>query len=240
LTARYREILDELRERVASGKYPLGEHMPTEEALCAEFDASRHTVREAMRWLVEQGVVSRRPKSGTIVTATHPQRNYVQGFSSIASLFQFSPDTHYHVLDMRMAELSEAVAAGVGGFTGSSWLRVNGVRREREGGAVICTTTSYIPDRISWIAPELPGCVGPFYALIERRTGETILSAVQEIRAERMGDDLATLIGQDPPGISLCLLRRYISRTGTLIASYNWHPADRFTYRMQFDRNGSP
>jgi DNA-binding GntR family transcriptional regulator len=237
LTVRYRAILDELRDRVANGTYKLGAHLPTEEALCAEFDASRHTVREAMRRLVAQGVVVRRPKQGTIVTATEPQRSYVQGFSSIASLFQFALDTHYQVLDMHMEQVDAAIAAAIGGAAGESWLRVDGVRREREGGPVICTTTSYIPERLAWIGPELPGCVGPFYALIERRTGEAILHAVQEINAEPMRADLAALIGQKGRGIALCLLRRYLSDAGTLIASYNRHPADRFTYRMQFDRD---
>jgi GntR family transcriptional regulator len=237
LTARYREILELLRDRIASGTYPLGEHMPTEEALCAEFDASRHTVREAMRRLVAQGVVTRRTKQGTIVTATEPQRSYVLGFSSIASLFQFASDTHYEVVEMRMVDVDAAVAEDVGGAAGSRWLRVDGVRRDRAGGDVICTTTSYIPDRLAWVGPKLPGCIGPFYSLIERCSGETILEAVQEIKATPMAPDLEALTGQTEQAIALCLLRRYSSRIGTMIASYNWHPADRFTYRMRFERS---
>jgi len=240
LTPRYREILDQLSGRIAQGVYPLGAHMPTEEALCAEFEASRHTVREAMRRLVAQGVVTRRTRQGTIVTATEPQRSYVQGFSSIANLFQFALDTDFQVGDMRMVAIDATIAQAIGAEPGSTWLRVEGVRRDRPGGTVICSTISYIPERLAWVRPELPGCVGPFYALIERRSGETILSAVQEISAAPMSRDLARLVGKTGPGIALLLLRRYLSESGTLIASYNWHPADNFTYRMQFERNDTP
>jgi hypothetical protein len=55
-----------------------------------------------------------------------------------------------------------------------------------------------------------------------------------------MDDTLADLVEPGATRIAMCLLRRYVSSTGTLIASYNWHPADRFSYRMVFDRNDQP
>ena len=233
---RYRDILDTLQSRLASGAYPIGAHLPTEEEFCAEFHVSRHTVREAMRRLVEQGMVSRRQKHGTVVTAAAPRRGFVQTVASIADLFQFAIDTHYEVLDMRMSALDAATAGDVGGVAGERWLRVAGVRRVSRRGEVICTTVSFIPERLAWIEPELPGCVGPFYALIERRAGEAILDAVQEIRAERMPPELADILHETKPATALRLLRRYSSAKGTVIASYNWHPAESFTYRMRLRR----
>ena len=38
--------------------------------------------------------------------------------------------------------------------------------------------------------------------------------------------------------IGICALRRYRSRKGTLIASYNWHVAQDFHYHMKLLRNG--
>ena len=240
MVARYPEILETLTGRLASGAYPVGQYLPTEQELCAEFDASRHTVREALRRLVEQGMLTRRPKTGTVVSAAQPPRRYVQSLGSISELFQFALTTHFEVRDTAPVALDAVTAADVGGAPGETWLRVDGVRRTEPGGTVICTTRSYIPGRLAWIAPELPGCLGPFYALIEQRAGEPILDAVQEIAAEPMPPGLAALREQDPaghPGVALRLLRRYASAHGTLIASYNWHPADTFTYRMQLRRS---
>ena len=206
--------------------------MPTESALCAEFDASRYTVREALRLLVEQGFVTRRQKSGTVVIATARPRGYVQSVNTLAELFQFALDTHYVVHDMAMVEIDAEVAASVAGEAGSRWLRIGGIRTERPGGAVICTTVSYVPERLAWIGPELRQCIGPFYAHLETRSGEAIADAVQEIKAERMAPHIAVALQAPPDSVALCLLRRYASIKGTMIASFNWHWAERFVYRM--------
>ena len=34
----------------------------------------------------------------------------------------------------------------------------------------------------------------------------------------------------------MCAFRRYATRKGTLIASYNWHLAEDFHYRMKLSR----
>ena len=74
--------------------------LPTESELCDEFNASRFTVREALRRLVEQGMVQRRQGAGSIVVSTTPQARYVHSLSSLSDLFQFALDTHYeHAVD---------------------------------------------------------------------------------------------------------------------------------------------
>ena len=85
---RYMQILATLRSRVEDGLYPLETSLPTEGELCEEFAASRYTVREALRRLVEQGMVSRRQGSGSVVVASQPQARYVHSLSSLAGLFQ--------------------------------------------------------------------------------------------------------------------------------------------------------
>jgi len=39
-----------------------------------------------------------------------------------------------------------------------------------------------------------------------------------------------------PCSIAMCAFRRYATRKGTLIASYNWHLAEDFHYRMKMSR----
>src|SRR5882757_9917221 len=59
-------ILRSLRERILNWYYPPGAHSG-EEALCAEFSASRVPVREALRVLAEQGLVDKVPNMGCYV-----------------------------------------------------------------------------------------------------------------------------------------------------------------------------
>ncbi|MBP9950305.1 MAG: UTRA domain-containing protein [Cypionkella sp.] len=59
------EVLRRIRERI----WPPGELIPSEEALAVEFCCARATVNRALRELAEAGVLERRRKAGTRVTA---------------------------------------------------------------------------------------------------------------------------------------------------------------------------
>jgi len=60
------QILAELRKRILNWYYPPGHHL-AEQALCAEFSASRNPVREALRALAEHGLVDKVPNQGCFV-----------------------------------------------------------------------------------------------------------------------------------------------------------------------------
>jgi GntR family transcriptional regulator of arabinose operon len=64
---RYRLIYEALLEEIQSGVYKPGERLPSEAALCERFDASRITVAKAFQSLQQEGLVRRRPGSGTYV-----------------------------------------------------------------------------------------------------------------------------------------------------------------------------
>jgi GntR family transcriptional regulator len=236
-TPRYLQILDVLRRRVEEGAYPLESSLPTESELCEEFAASRYTVREALRRLVDQGMVHRRQGAGSVVVAAKPQARYVHSLSSLADLFQFALDTHFEVLSRAPVALPPELAQGVGGDPGSRWILVKGIRRDKPGGSVVCYTHSYIPHRLQRFVRELPGCVGPFYAYLADRSGEEITEADQEIRGEAMNEEIASHLEHPVGTTALCVLRRYTSRQGTLITSLNWHVAEDFRYRMKLLKN---
>jgi GntR family transcriptional regulator len=51
-----RELYILLTKQIASGRYRLGDVLPTQEAVCRQFSISRITVRRAPNDLVEDGV----------------------------------------------------------------------------------------------------------------------------------------------------------------------------------------
>jgi DNA-binding GntR family transcriptional regulator len=61
----YRGIADVLREAFARGRYPVGASLPPELSLCRMFDASRHTVREALLTLTAEELIVRRKRAGS-------------------------------------------------------------------------------------------------------------------------------------------------------------------------------
>lgn len=235
---RYMQILNVLSQRVETGQYPLEERLPTESELCDEFGASRFTVREALRRLVDHGMVQRRQGAGSIVVAASPKARYVHSLSSLADLSQLALDTHYELISTSPTKLPADIAAQIGGKSGSRWWLITGLRRAELRGSVICYVHTYLPERLSRYVRELPGCIGPFHAHLAKRTGEDIVEIEQDLRGEPMGKDVASNLGQKPGTISVCALRRYVTCRGTFVASYNWHVAQDFHYRMKLSRGG--
>jgi GntR family transcriptional regulator len=65
--AKYRLIADELGEAIKSGRLAPNSRLPTEEQLSQQFSASRNTIRDAVKWLINRGLVETRPGQGTFV-----------------------------------------------------------------------------------------------------------------------------------------------------------------------------
>lgn len=68
----YAVVADHLRQRILSGELAEGEHLPVEEVLTAEFGIARTTLREALRVLESQGLITIRRGRGGGPIVTHP------------------------------------------------------------------------------------------------------------------------------------------------------------------------
>src|SRR3954469_14509166 len=58
-------VVEQLAERIRSGRVPIGEKLPTEAAIMGEFGVSRTVVREALSRLQASGLVETRHGIGT-------------------------------------------------------------------------------------------------------------------------------------------------------------------------------
>jgi GntR family phosphonate transport system transcriptional regulator len=63
--SRWRRIRDSLAEDIAKGRFAAGERLPSEEALAERFAVHRHTVRQALRQLADEGRVRTEHGRGT-------------------------------------------------------------------------------------------------------------------------------------------------------------------------------
>lgn len=69
LKPRYYVIYEQLFNDINEAKYQPGEKLPSESELCDKYKVSRGTVREAMKLLFQQGLLSREQGRGTFVTS---------------------------------------------------------------------------------------------------------------------------------------------------------------------------
>ena len=63
----YRQIAEDLRQQIETGELAPGTQLRTELELREKYDASRNTVRDAIKWLITRGLVETRPGQGTFV-----------------------------------------------------------------------------------------------------------------------------------------------------------------------------
>jgi GntR family transcriptional regulator len=63
----YQKIAEDIRGQIESGELARGAQLSTEEALGAKYEASRNTVRDAIKRLTVQGFLETRPGQGTFV-----------------------------------------------------------------------------------------------------------------------------------------------------------------------------
>jgi GntR family transcriptional regulator len=63
----YRQIANDLRRQIEEGGLAPGQQLRTELELREKYNASRNTVRDAIKWLITRGLVETRPGQGTFV-----------------------------------------------------------------------------------------------------------------------------------------------------------------------------
>ena len=234
---RYQQVTRILEARIVSGLHEVGGLLPSEAELCREFSVSRYTVREALRQLAEKGLIKRRQGSGSLVSSNAVNSSYSLSLRSLSEILQYSLDTDYRLLGIREYVLDRETAQAVKGEPGQRWTMLAGLRASDKNAKPFSYVRSFIPERLAWVVPELPGCSGSFFSHIERRANEPIVSAHQEIGARLMPPDALAALECAEGAVGLLLLRRYISANGTLVASFNWHVASDFTYHMTLHKD---
>lgn len=63
----YRQLAEIIERKIESGEYPSDMRLPSESEFMEEYELGRSTVRRAMAWLRDQGLVETVPTRGTYV-----------------------------------------------------------------------------------------------------------------------------------------------------------------------------
>lgn len=228
---RYLQLAQTLLNEIQAGKYPVGSQLPTEFMLCEQFGVSRATVREAVKRLVQMGLVVRQPRIGTTVRAQTAGAAYRQSTTDVGDLYQYAKDTTLVIESGETLQIDAAQAAMLEASAGETWLHLKGRRHAKAQLDPICITEV-------WLHPafrSIQGITGPLkhavHSAIEEQFGEVIVEVEQEIRAVALGRAEAGQLNAAPHSPALLVCRKYRNRLGQLVELANsTHPANRFSY----------
>jgi GntR family transcriptional regulator len=249
---RYAALARDLADEIARGRHPVGSRLPTEVELSAERGVSRATVRAALERLEELGLVSRRRRSGTRVTAVRAAERlggYVQSLSGVEDLLQYAAETERRVLRISPVVADDVLAARLEVRPGSRWLRVSSLRvpLSGDGAPPLCWTDTYADagsapsDLAKRLRADAGGDAQPLVAsILAERSGRPIAEIAQRIVAAGVpAGEMARALDAEPGEHALEITRRYLDPAGSALAvSISLHPAGRFAYTVRVRRRG--
>lgn len=111
----YKQIEKDLLEQIDLGYYKKGDMIPTELELSKKYNVSRVTVRKATDNLAAQGILSRTPGIGTVVTKCSVPQNPapIQGFTQAMKAQGLVPSTKVETFELQSANPNIASILGI-------------------------------------------------------------------------------------------------------------------------------
>jgi len=236
-TPLYLQVAAVLREEIVSGVHPVGSLLPTEDKLCGRFGVSRYTVREALRKLREDAMVSSRRGAGTVVIPPRTGDSDLHQVMSINDLVTFGTNARFAIASINTITIDDALAGRTGLAPGDEWLGVFGYRSAEGTALPLCWTEYYINRAFAAVGRILQHHSGPIFPLIEDMFGQTVAEVHQQISAVLIPAALAADLGAVKGAAALEVRRTYRTADDTVVqVTINTHPADRFQHSMVMRR----
>ena len=231
---RYRQLAEQYRKAITSGTYKPGDALPTEMEICETHKVSRHTARDALRILTDDGLIERRRGAGTIVAARGTPA-FAQPIGDFDSILQYARDSQLEITTAQDADQDTLDRLGLTG----EYLQLIGFRRVADQPPQAITAVYIRAD----IAPDtaiLANLSGSVSEWLEANQEISIERVMQRMEAVALNKSQADRLDLSTGYPALRTVRRYRDGSGEIILlSESLHPAGRFAYEMRLDRTKS-
>ena len=235
---RYQEIAGTLIKGIAQGRYPVGRMLPTENELCEQFDAGRHTVREALRILTDKGMIVRRRGAGTMVIAAEAPNLFTHSVVSMSEWLRYPADTYRATVESGEIVADRKLAALLKCEPDKKWFRISSIRRSSQMEDPLGWAEIYVLPKYAEVVKRSDHGRTPVHQQIEKMFGESIEHANLEIFASSIPAKLARPLKVKPGSPALTVVRRYTGKkSGMFEITVSIHPESRYTYSMDMHRD---
>jgi GntR family transcriptional regulator len=224
-----------ISDDISSGRVAVGARLPTEQQLCSQHGVGRHTIREAIRGLVDAGMLERRPRLGTTVIAAEPIVGYRWVPASVEDIAGNMEATWIVRPRGQSIRADKDTARRLGCLVGARWYRFAGPRilRDRSVRDPVCFSEQYVPDTAKARRAIASAAMSPLEASLQR--------VEQEIRAGLLDEEQASALHAEPGSPALVVLRRHYGTHDRLVAiGIHTHPADRYAIVTQLQPGTTP
>ena len=234
----YVVVAKQLITAIEDGRYAIGELLPTEHELSAELQVSRQTVREAIRRLTEQGLVSRHPGIGTRVLRQHAEVRYSHRMESLSELISYAQDVPLKIHQVEAIEARGELAKMLSCRARTPWLWARGHRRKPNEDTNVTVSDIFVRPDYPGLDYHLLHTPGPVYDMLERLYGEVIEEVRQEIFTVALEPDIAEQLSVSEGAPAMEIHRRFIGKGDRLVMyGRSISPGSRFSYVTTFRRD---
>lgn len=228
----YEQVKRRISEAVVQGTWSAGDVLPGEVALAEQYGVAVGTIRRALADLALEGLVSRRQRTGTVVTGRMPQhtlRSFYQYFRlhrSDGALVQSEPE----VLSLKRLRTRHSNGYGFDLPRGTELLQIHRLRKV--GGRPIMHEKVIIPiDRVPGFPRRLQDVPDLLYLYLLEEHGTRISAVRDRLTAEvASARDRSLLDLTQQAAVLVCDSRAYDQLGETCIVSHQRATTRQFTY----------
>ncbi len=224
----YRQLIQRIKNDIASGVYPVHGRIPSEQELCDTYQVSRVTVRKALLDLTKDGLLIRHQGKGTFVAVPRIQRDLKQitSFHTACRIMGCHAGTRLNHLHWQHATPEDVENLHV--EPGEMVLEI--CRLRFADNLPVMLETNRFPAAFSYLAQE--DLTQSLYDILLRHGAEPN-NAVHDIALSHASPAQAKLLEVEP-GTALLLLNECVyDLSGAVIhTSSQLIRGDRFTFRI--------
>ncbi len=229
--ARYLQIADALRRELRGE----GERIPSEHQLCAIYQVSRPTIRQALDVLVQEGLLYRHAGRGTFSTPTPGGDRKLRVIGTIDDMLALGEETWFKLVSRDVVVMPANIAQALRLPPGSSAYRVVGVRHAEAG--AFQHVTAWLPERIGRAVSDEDLSKTSMIGAIERHLGTPIKFLEQVTEAALAPRHVAELLGVRPRTPLLLFERTWVAASGEPVEhAVTYQSSRRYPYRMVLSR----
>lgn len=229
----YIQLMRIFLEQINSGKWQLGQQIPTEEELCKMYNVSKITVRQAINNLVSDGYLIKIQGKGTFVASKLPVVGLSMKTTLTEDMFGKEVKLERKILNKGIKEPPPDVR----GFLKTND-RIYYILSKRLGnGKTAYIEEAFIPQGMLPYIDKLDITQGSFYSVLQERASKRIFKMVQTIEVSRSTGDVSKYLEVEDGFPLLIIHRLFLSSDDTPVAYTKIQGrSDRYKFQTEFER----
>lgn len=233
----YLAVANALMEDILAGRLAVGDQLPAEPELVRQYQLSRYGVRQAIKALIDLGLVSRQQGIGTRVLSNQARARYNQSIAGLDDIARYAQETDFRILSRQMVS-PDAGRVPLPPAGPEKWLHIAGLRSAMGAGMPISLADIYVSPRYARL-PRLGATLNvPVHALVERQFGVRVTRVDQDIQGALVTKDEAEVLQVEPGSAALRIVRTYFVDDEVIEVTLSVHPAGRYSYKQSFELEG--